>query len=430
MTRIKGFLFLLFTILFLTASVSDAPAQTRERQASTARQTGAKAVEVSDFPGADLGAKINAADRALGSAPGQIAARGGGRITTQIILSPGHTLLLGPGTYAPVTAEIPILLKPGSGVVGSGWDNTILLESTAKDQFTVINVYNNAHRNGDADSDVTVRDIQIKGANPGFNSAPQAVSLGNCKNCVVDKVWVNATRSIGIQLGGSGQFGNFAENSRVTNCLFTHVASQNLALVNGRNITFENNRFIDPGQPGGPGSTAIDLEPNDVDDHVENVVIRNNLIDTRKSTVQAGNGILVQSGSGTRFVGPILVEGNTVYGGSNEGNITNILSNGIYAFGITMKNVTIRNNRVTRMGQCGLRIEGTLFTVTGNQFTDVGGGGTPGFYMADVSDSHIEGNSFQYTGAGPADASVKIVGSFRNNVVRNNPGMGFPANIH
>jgi hypothetical protein len=275
---------------------------------------------------------------------------------------------------------------------------------------------------------VTVRDLQIKGANHGFNSAPQAVSLGNCKNCTVDNVWVNATRSIGVQLGGSGQFGNFAENSRVTNCLFTHVASQNLALVNGRNITFENNRFVDPGQPGGPGSTAIDLEPNDVDDHLENVVIRNNVIDARTATIQAGNGILIQSGSGTRFVGPVLVEGNTVYGGSNQGTITNSLSNGIYAFGITMKDVTIRNNRVTRMGQCGLRIEGTLFTVTGNQFTDVGGGGTPGFYFADVSNSRIEGNSFTYTGVGPADATVQIVGSFRNNIVRNNTGMGIPGN--
>jgi hypothetical protein len=420
MLRIKGFLFLLLTLLLLAVSTSDVNA----RQG----QTGARAVEANGFPGSDLGAKINAADRALGGAAGEIVARDGGRISTQVVISSGHTLRLMPGTYATVTAEIPILLKPGAAVVGAGWE-TILLESTAPGQFTVINVYNNAQRNGNSDSDVTIRDLQIKGANPGFNSAPQAVSLGNCKNCLVDHVWVNATRSIGIQLGGSAQFGNLAENSRVTNCLFTHVASQNLALVNGRNITFENNRFVDPGQPGGPGSTAIDLEPNDTDDHLENVVIRNNLIDARTSVIQAGNGIVVQSGSGTRFVGPVLVEGNTVYGGSNHGTITNSLSNGIYVFGITMKDVTIRNNRVTRMGQCGLRLEGTHFTVLNNQFIDVGGGGTPGFYMAGVTDSRIEGNSFQYTGVGPADATVKIVGEFRNNVVHNDPGMGFPANI-
>ena len=60
------------------------------------------------------------------------------------------------------------------------------------------------------------------------------------------------------------------------------------------------------------------------------------------------------------------------------------------------------------------------------QPTETDQGGLPGFYLADVSDSRIEGNSFHYSGAGPADGSVQIVGPFRNNVVRNNPGLGFP----
>lgn len=421
MSRTKTFLLgLLSLTLFLTFALAGS-AQTRERQA------GGRTVNAERFPGSDLGAQINAADRSLGGGAGEIVVRGGGRISTQIVISEGHTLRLMPGTYAPVTAGIPILLKEGAALVGSGWE-AIILESTATGQFTVVAAYNGAQRNGAADAGIVIRDVQIKGANPGFNSAPQAVSLGNCSRCVVDKVWINSTRSIGIQLGGSAQFGNFALDSSVTNCLFTNVASQNLALANGRNITFENNRFVNPGQPGGPGSTAIDLEPNNVDDHVENIIIRNNVIDARTQTIQAGNGILIQSGVGTRFVGPILVEGNTVYGGSNQGTITNVLSNGIYAFGATMKDVTIRNNIVTRTGQAGLRIEGTRFIVTNNQFTDVGGGGTPGFYIA-VSDSRIEGNSFKYTGNGPADAGVNIVGPFKNNVVRNNPGIGFPANI-
>lgn len=420
-------LLILSLILF---SCSAATTQTRQRQAgASSAQAGGRTVEASGFPGSDIGAKINAADRSLGSAPGEIVARGGGRITTPIVISEGHTLRLMAGTYAPVTAEIPILLKPGASLVGAGQQNTIVLESTAPMQFTIVSAHNNAKRNGDSDSNLAIRDIQFKGANPQFNSAPQAISLGNCKNCVVERVWINGTRSIGIQLGGSAQYGNFAENSRVTDCLFTNVASQNLALVNGRNITFENNRFVNPGQPGGPGSTVIDLEPNGADDHLENVVIRNNLIDARTQTIQAGNGILVQSGSGTRFVGPVLIEGNTVYGGSNQGTITNVLSNGIYAFGHTMKDVTIRNNKVIRTGQSGLRIEGTRFTVTGNQFTDVGGGGIPGFYMGDVSDSRIEGNSYTYSGSGPADNSVQIVGQFLRNTVRNNTGIGFPPSV-
>jgi hypothetical protein len=429
MSRRQSLLLLILSIIIL--SPPDVTAQPRQRQAGArAAQAAGKSVEASGFPGSDLGAKINAADRALGAAAGEIVARGGGRITTPVVISEGHTLRLMEGTYVPVTADIPILLKPGSSIVGAGWDRTVVLESPAKNQFTVIAAHNGARRNGDSDWNLAVRDLQVKGANPEFSSAPQAIALGNCKNCVVERVWVNGTRSIGVQLGGSAQYGNMAEDSRVVNCLFTNVASQNLALVNGRNITFENNRFVNPGQPGGPGSTVIDLEPNAADDHLQNVVVRNNLIDARTATAgTGGNGILVQSGSGTKFVGPVLVEGNTIYGGNNQPpNITSNLSNGIYCFGHTMRDVTIRNNKVTRMGQTGMRLEGTHFTVLNNQFTDVGGGGTPGFYLADVSDSRFENNTFVYTGVGPADGTTLIVGQFKNNVTRNNKGLGYPLN--
>jgi Right handed beta helix region len=407
-------LLLLLTLLFLSASLG-APivAQTRVLRADR-------------YPGADVGARVNAADKALGTAAGEILLSGGGRISTQIVISSNHTLRVERGTYSANTTAAPILLKPGAKLIGTAnWD-AIILESTAPNQFTVVSAYNNAQRNGSADADITIKDIQIKGANPGFHSAPQAISLGNCSRCLVDHVWINGTRSIGVQLGGASFDGHWAEDSKVINSLFTRVASQNLALVNGRNITFENNRFLASGQPGGPGSTNIDVEPNGDTDRAQNVRIVNNLIDVRDSEVPvSGNGILVQSGVGTPFVGPILIENNTIYGGRTQGVVTNVLSNGIYCFGPTMKDVTIRNNRVTRTGQSGLRIEGTRFVVTGNQFADVGGGGLPGFYVA-VTNSQITGNSFTYSGNGPADGSVAMPVGNRGNTIRDNPGMGFP----
>jgi hypothetical protein len=430
MFRIAGLVFSLLLVLALTGPSGAPRSQTRPRRApTTQRQTSGRVVEASSFQGADLGARINAADRSLGSTPGEIVARGGGRITTQIIISAGHTLRLMRGTYAPSTQEIPVLLGQGASLVGEGWDNSILLESTATGRFEVVSGIANARRNGDPDSGITIRDIQIKGANPSFHSAPQAVSLGNCANCTVDRVWINSTRAIGIQLGGSAVYGHYASNSRVTNCLFTHVASQNLALVNGVDITFENNRFEDPGQPGGPGATVIDLEPNTPEDRLQRIIIRNNLIDARKNQVQAGNGILLQSGSGTTMVGPILVEGNILYGGNQiPPKITSTLSNGIYTIGWTMKDVTIRNNRVARMGQSGLRLEGTRLTVTDNHFEDVGGGGVPGFFMA-ISNSRIENNVMTATGTGPADNRVEIAPPFGNNVIRNNRGILFPPGV-
>jgi hypothetical protein len=396
--------------------------------AVSAQKRQGRVVSANDFPGADLGAKINAADKALGASPGEIVVKGGGTISTQAIISSDHILRFLPGVYVTKTTNIPILMKSRSSVIGSGWDS-IIMESTAPNQFTVISAYNQSILNGKPDSALVIRDIQIKGANLGFNSAPQAVSLGNCSGCTVDKVWINGTRSIGIQYGGTGSSGYFAENSKVTNCLFTRVASQNLALSNGKNIVFEGNRFLKSGQVGGPGNTNIDLEVNEVSDHLENVVIRNNTIDVRNSdSSPTGNGIVVQATSGTPHVGPILIENNTIIGGSNQGTITNVLSNGIYVFGSTMRNVTIRNNVITRTGQSGIRIEGTRISVIDNRMTDVGGGGTPGFVVL-ATDSQIINNTFTYTGVGPADGTMLIMPGSKGNIYQNNRGFGLAGDV-
>ena len=418
--RTGAFVLLIGTLLSTTGN---AFAQTVPRQPGRGRS-----VSANEFPGADLGAKINAAGKSLGNAPGEIVVKGGGTISTQVIISSGHVLNFQKGTYAPKTKNIPILMKPGSSVIGSGWD-AIILESTAEGQFTVISAYNHSIENGTADSDLTIRDIQVKGANPGFNSAPQAISLGNCTNCLVDKVWINATRSIGIQLGGSARRGHSATNSKVTNCLFTRVASQNLALVNGKNILFEGNRFMTSGQVGGPGNSNIDLEVNEDADRLEDVIIRNNLIDVRKSdTSPTGNGIVIQATSGTPHVGPILVEKNTIIGGETEGVITNVLSNGIYVYGTTMRNVTIRDNTIRRTGQSGIRIEGTRITVTNNQMFDVGGAGTAGFVVI-ATDSRIVGNSIVWSQRGPVDNRITVLEGSRGNTFQNNRGWELVGNI-
>lgn len=405
-----------FIVVILFAAIGCITLTTAEPQTQRMRRLSANT-----FPGVDLGAKINAADRALGANGGEITVSGGGIISTQIIVSSGHVLHFLPGTYAFRTADTPILMKSNSSVVGSGWDS-ILVESTAPGQFVVICAYNQQFLNGSPDAGLVIRDLQVKGANPGFHSAPPAIYLGNCSDCLIDKVWVNGTRSIGIAVGGSGSGGHFAQNSKVTNCRFTRVASQNLALVNGRNIVFEGNQFITSGQVGGPGNTNIDVEPNETGDRLQDVIIRNNLIDVRNSdTSPTGNGIVVQATTGTPYVGPITIENNTVIGGSNTGTITNVLSNGIYVFGTTMQDVMIRNNKITRTGQSGIRIEGTRISVLNNQLTDVGGGGTPGF-VVQATDSRIIGNTLSYSGNGPADSRMVVLPGSRGNVIQNNRG--------
>lgn len=424
-----SFVLLLGAISFALLNAESAFAGSGQRQRTTAGSAKAKVVSANDFPGQDIGAKINAADKALGPGRGEIVVKGGGMISTQVIVSSDHVLRLLSGTYATKTTNIPILLKPRSSLVGAGWEYSIILESTAPGQFTVVSAYNHSIENGAADSGLTIRDLQIKGTNPGFHSAPQAVSLGNCSGCLVDKVWINGTRSIGMQLGGSSRKGYFAANSKITNCLFTRVASQNLALVNGKDIVLEGNRFMTSGQRGGPGNTNIDLEPNEGTDHLENIIIRNNLIDVRNSEVSpTGNGIVVQSTSDTPYVGPILIEKNTIIGGETQGTVTNVLSNGIYVFGITMRDVTIRDNTIRRTGQSGIRIEGTRFVVSNNQLFDVGGGGTPGFVVV-ATNSQIVGNTFTYSGRGPADGTIVVLPGSHGNVFQNNRGFALSGEI-
>lgn len=419
--------FFLGGISFASLNTESALAGSGQRQRTTG-SANARIVSVNGFPGQDIGAKINAADKALGAGKGEIVVKGGGTIATQVIVSSDHVLRFLPGTYASKTTNIPILLKPRSSLIGAGWES-IILESTAPGQFTVVSAYNHSIENGTADSGLTIRNLQIKGANSGFNSAPQAVSLGNCSGCLVDKVWINGTRSIGMQLGGSSRRGFFADNSKITNCLFTRVASQNLALVNGKNIVFEGNRFMTSGQVGGPGNTNIDLEVNEGTDRLENVIIRNNLIDVRNSEVSpTGNGIVVQSTSGTPYVGPILIEKNTIIGGETQGTITNVLSNGIYVFGITMRDVTIRDNTIRRTGQSGIRIEGTRIIVSNNQLFDVGGGGTPGFVVV-ATNSQIVGNTLTYSGKGPVDGTLLVMPESKGNIIQNNRGWEVRGNI-
>jgi len=142
----------------------------------------------------------------------------------------------------------------------------------------------------------------------------------------------------------------------------------------------------------------------------------------------AGNGIIVQATTGAPDVGPILIEGNTIIGGSIEGTITNVLSNGIYVFGGTMRDVTIRNNAITRTGQSGINVQGSNFTVMNNSLKDVGGGGTPGFVF-ELTDSRISDNTFGYTGRGPVDAQIVVRPASKRSLFRNNRGFTMGGNV-
>jgi hypothetical protein len=317
-------------------------------------------------------------------------------------------LKLGVGLYQIVQ---PISVKDGGSITGSGWE-TVIAESTS--QLIVImgsEAYGGAYG---TNSGISLTNFKIIGANANFNSAPQTVQLGNCVGCTVDHLWLDRTHTIGIQLGGTALNGNWARDSKITNCLLTHIASQAIAVVNGENIEISGNRILRPGQVGGPGNSSIDLECNAETDRLINIRVAGNIVDHTDSEMGiTGNGIIANS-TLTANVGGIVIEGNTVIGGGH-------LSNGIMVAGTHMTGTRVVANKVTRTGQTGLWVTGANLTVEDNVLENVGGGGIAGFRIDGVRDSSIQRNSV-VCNSGPCDPRIEMLGENQNNVIANNSG--------
>jgi parallel beta-helix repeat protein len=235
-------------------------------------------------------------------------------------------------------------------------------------------------------------------------------------------VWFNGTGVIGVQAGGNALKGNFADTVTLKNNLFTRVAGQEAAVVNGRNVVIDGNTFKDSGRNNGlQGVTAIDVEPNTPDDIAQRIEITNNVIDSRGSGFLHGNGILVQNGAGTRGFGPVLIKGNKIIGGDLVPNISGNIATGIYVAANT-QDVTVANNTIQRVAHSGIRLENsTRNYVTGNKLISTGTGGIISFEVTNTTDSKIFDNIVAIDPNSPLGTStIQEKGASRNNQYRGN----------
>ena len=390
---------LIVALLLIFSAASASPDAWARRQQTRARQTPARGrvVVANDMPGAELGAKINAADKQLGASPGEILVRGGGVISTQAVISPGHTLRFTAGTFRLETRSLwegAILLKSDTAVVGAGW-GTVIVEPPQVG-WTVFQSFEDIRSqpaHSGATRGLSITDLKIKGANPAVEGGVrQTISLGNCRDCRVENVWLDGTGVIGVQAGGNGNAGNFADGVIIRKNLFTHVASQTVAVVNGRNIKIDSNTFKNSGRDTRMGMSPIDIEPNNPTDIAQHIEITNNLIDSRGSTFPHGNGIIVQNGAGTRNFGPVLVARNTIIGGELLPHVGGNIHTGIYVAGYT-QDVRVEDNVITRVSHSGIRLQvSTRNYVARNKLTSTGTGGIPSFDVQDTTDSEIVDN--------------------------------------
>lgn len=357
--------------------------------------------------GADLGAAIMSAQ---GGGRREIIVDRSGELRTPVILKPHTRLRLEPGVEirSKLTDAIPFRLMEHTSIVGG--EGSVIYENESG-RFEVVTGYYGTERNGDPDFDIHLYGFEVRGSNrPDFWSAAAAVYLCNGKNCSATKLFINGTHSIGLAVGGNAQFGHSAEDVKVSHCRFERVASQSLALVNGRRITFEYCEFYKPGQLNGPGSHPIDLELNNSDDVLYDVLIRGMMIDFRDA-LQNGNGLIVQVTTGSQEIGKIRLEDIVIIGGNPfPPDITNWASSGIYCFGQTLRDVRISNCDVWRTGHGGLTLEGKDIFVENVRLVNCGGGGIPGATLNSVTGG-LKNVSYVHTGHGPGDGRMLLINS-------------------
>lgn len=346
--------------------------------------TGGRAVVANQFAGADLGAKINAADAALGASSGIIHVYGGGTLATKVQLNSYHTLHFHDGTYTLDSDPAEglanefgfIRLYDHTSVRGDGW-GTIILEPDILNRPKVFEPYvSGTYTDGyffrGKAQDIIIRDLQIKGVHTqASNGTYSTVELGNCHNCSVDRLFLNQTTANGITIGGSGLAGNHADGVTVTNCLLYQVQNQGINIVNGRNVHISHNTIKSHGRLSGSNGTGIDLETNIPEDIMQSVNIIGNLLDFRDSSLSpAGNGIAVQN-SGTDNFGPVKVEGNTLIGANLNSTDAGKMSIGVFV-GASTRNVSVISNTIQRTGQEGIISYGTQIDISGNHLVSAG----------------------------------------------------------
>jgi parallel beta-helix repeat protein len=396
-----------------------APA-TKPSQSPATTSVGPRRVNAHEYPGDDIGTKINNAAKSLGTQSGEIVITSGGLFKATAIIPRGCILLLKGGVYKSVTPGPLVLLSDDAALVGDNWD-AVLEESTGeimspgisplngRPLHTIVQDLAGATSNGTASRGIRIEHVHFRGARKDFNSAFQTASLGNCKGGRAVRNFFEFTRTIALQIGGAGQMGNYAQDCVLDDNKFVGVATQNIAVTNAVNVSVRRNVCERSGQSGAPGSTCIDVEPN-VGDRVENVIIEGNTIDCRQSPLDSSgakviNGIAINNGNGANPWRNIQVIGNEILGW--EWKAGHVMGGGIGYAGILVRSsvaAVIERNKVTRCSR-GILID------TGSR------------------DNRVEKNEL-FSCASGSTAAIEIQDTSRGNIVRGNrlsalPGDGF-----
>lgn len=416
------------------------PTPTPTPRSTPTATSGLRQVNAHEFPGDDIGTKINNAAKSLGGAAGEIILTSGGLFKVTAIIPAGCTLLLKGGVYKSVTPGPLVLLNDNAALVGDNYD-AVLEESTGdsispgispitgRPIHTIVQDLAGATLNGTSCRGIRIEHVHFRGARKDYNSAFQTASLGNCRGGKAVRNFFEATRTIALQVGSGSAMGNYAQDCELDDNRFVSVASQNLAITNGINISIRRNVCERSGQAGGPGSTCIDIEPN-VGDRVENVVVEANVIDCRQSPADSSgnkvlNGISINNGNGANPWRNISVIANEILGWEWKAN--HVMGGGISYAGILLRaarGVVVQRNKVSRCARgILLDTDSSNNRIEQNELMSCGSGSTAAIEIQDTSKGNIiQGNRLSaIPGDGFEEVSGRIWAGGGNNV-RDNPG--------
>jgi len=247
---------------------------------------------------------------------------------------------------------------------------------------------------------ITIMGFHVVGRQPIYDGGiRQTITLGNCVNCAAIYNYLDNTRAIGIQFGGSAGSGKYADHFLAWRNVFSRVASANIAVVNGENGLIAENYSLKLGHKGfGGGISGFDLETNGPDDHARNIWVMNSLFDYEGSSQEsAGNAINLQAPGVNGITDGIYAVNNWIIGGRNDG-LHRYMSNGILMNAVN--GVTIKNNYIYKTGQAAIQWYGApQRTGTGSLIEDnwldaTGSGGTPSILLISVSGLTVRRNRF------------------------------------
>ncbi|MDQ3180925.1 MAG: hypothetical protein M3Q33_10440 [Acidobacteriota bacterium] len=415
-----------------------------------------------NYPGNDIGAKINQADAKCGNRYCIIVVTGNDPFKTAAYTSENRQIKFLNGTHKSQ-------LKTGYGRVLYPKNNTLIYADSwnsiieeADDDLTnpaepprhslilpfnaTIVPYNQGESTANIlkSSNIHVIGLHFRGSkvNPAKDIGLSTVGIGNDDNSSVQDSFFERTSGYGVSVGATpGEkvvgatlpdgrtVGFHARNCAVLRNRFENLLTQNIGIITVNGLILADNQFINPGklQPNGsfsPFLTVIDVEPNGSDrEIIASVKIIRNLIDARAS-------------GGSQYFGAIAfqITNPKIFNEKNEISDNVILGvetgKGQLSFGILVNSygtndLLIQRNSIKNTGQSGMSLSGSNIRVIDNKMENVGGGGNPGMYAVSLKNSQMIRNKISLTPGGiPGSKEIFEQGVNKNNLWEENEAQG------